>query len=214
MEISTMQAEASLFTLLPDEKHQLQLERLQSTLNRAYRHVPYHANQLNDLGIEPADIATLADLQRLPFMQRADFSEHYPYDLFAVPLRDIVRIHTAPGTTRNPTVSGYTAQDREHWRHMLSRAMQAAGITPHDILQISLNPGLANWGRDYKDGAESMGASVIPNTQLSIEKQLMVLRDYKTTALITTPAMAGHLARHMTDSGMGPAALSLKTLII
>lgn len=209
-----MQAEASYFTLLPDEKHQLQLERLQSTLNRAYRHVPYHANQLNELGIEPADIATLADLQRLPFMQRADFSEHYPYDLFAVPLRDIVRIHTAPGTTRNPTVSGYTAQDREHWRHMLSRAMHAAGITPHDILQISLNPGLANWGRDYKDGAESMGASVIPNTQLSIEKQLMVLRDYKTTALITTPAMAGHLARHMTDSGMGPAALSLKTLII
>ncbi len=202
------------FNLLPDEKHQLQLERLQSTLNRAYRHVPFHTNRLNVLGVEPSDIATLAEIDRLPFMERADFSQHYPYDLFAVPLRDIVRIHTAPGTTRNPTVSGYTAQDLEHWRQMLARAMTAAGVTPNDILQISLNPGLANWGRDYKDGAESLGASVIPNTQLSVEKQLMVLRDYKTTALITTPAMAAHLADYMSDTGMGPASLSLHTLIL
>lgn len=202
------------FDLLPEEKHQLQLERLQSTLNRACRHVPFHANRFSILELEPSDITTLADLGRLPFMERADFSEHYPYDLFAVPLRDIVRIHTAPGTTRNPTVSGYTPQDLKHWRQMLARALNAAGLTPHDILQISLNPGLANWGRDYKDGAEHLGASVIPNTQLSIEKQLMVLRDYKTTALITTPAVAGHLADYMAQTGMGPASLSLHTLIL
>ncbi|MCF8025726.1 MAG: AMP-binding protein, partial [Desulfobacteraceae bacterium] len=204
----------SFFTIEKEAKQQLQLERLQSTLNRAYRHVPFHTNRLEVLGVEPSDITALADLGRLPFMERADFSEHYPYDLFAVPLRDIVRIHTAPGTTRNPTVSGYTSQDLEHWRQILARAMKAAGLNAADIIQIALNPGLDNWGRDYKDGAESMGASVIPNTQLSVEKHLMVLRDYKTTVLITTPAMAGHLADHMTETGMGPASLSLHTLIL
>ncbi|MFP3998825.1 MAG: phenylacetate--CoA ligase family protein [Desulfobacterales bacterium] len=213
MEISTMPSDP-FFTLKPDEKNQMQLERLQSTLNRAYKHVPFHANRFDATGIEPADIATLADLERLPFMERADFSQHYPYDLFAVPLRDIVRIHTAPGTTRNPTVSGYTTQDLEQWKNILARAMKAAGATPTDILQIALNPGLANWGRDYKDGAESMGASVIPNTQLSVEKHLMVLRDYKTTVLVTTPAMAGHLADYMAETGLGPASLSLHTLIL
>lgn len=202
------------FTYEPEAKQQLQLERLQSTLNRAYRHVPFHTNRLDILGLEPSDIAALANLNRLPFMERADFSEHYPYDLFAVPLKDIVRIHTAPGTTRNPTVSGYTSQDLEHWKHILARAMKTAGITAADIIQIALNPGLDNWGRDYKDGAESMGASVIPNTQLSVEKHMMVLRDYKTTVLITTPSMAGNLADRMTEAGMGPAALSLHTLIL
>ncbi len=202
------------FQLLAEEKHQVQLERLQSTLNRACRNVPFHANRLGVMGVEPSDISDLADIARLPFMERADFSQHYPYDLFAVPLRDIVRIHTAPGTTRNPTVSGYTVQDLEHWRQILARALAAAGVSPNDILQIALNPGLANWGRDYKDGAESMGASVIPNTQLSMEKHLMVLRDYKTTVLITTPAMAGHLADSMTETGMGPSSLSLHTLIL
>ncbi|MFW6334356.1 MAG: phenylacetate--CoA ligase family protein [Desulfosalsimonas sp.] len=213
MEISTMQSEP-LFTLEPEQKHQLQLERLQSTLNRACRHVPFHANRLGVLGLEPSDISSLADLQKLPFMVRADFSQHYPYDLFAVPLRDIVRIHTAPGTTRNPTVSGYTLQDLQHWQAMLGRALKSAGASQSDILQIALNPGLANWGRDYKDGAESMGASVIPNTQLSVEKHLMVLRDYKTTVLVTTPAMAGHLADRMEETGMGPAAFSLHTVIL
>ncbi|MFP4193477.1 MAG: phenylacetate--CoA ligase family protein [Desulfobacterales bacterium] len=213
MEISTMTSDP-FFTLKPEEKHQIQLERLQSTLNRAYRHVHFHANRFDIIGAEPGDVATLTDLQRLPFMERADFSQHYPYDLFAVPLRDIVRIHTAPGTTRNPTVSGYTYQDLDQWKSILSRAMKAAGTTPSDILQVALNPGLANWGRDYKDGAESMGASVIPNTQLSVEKHLMVLRDYKTTVLVTTPAMAGHLADYMAETGLGPALLSLHTLIL
>ncbi|MBA2881736.1 phenylacetate-CoA ligase [Desulfosalsimonas propionicica] len=202
------------FQLSAEEKQQVQIERLQSTLNRACRHVPFHANRLGVLGMEPSDISALADIARLPFMERADFSEHYPYDLFAVPLRDIVRIHTAPGTTRNPTVSGYTAQDLDHWRHILGRALRTAGIGANDILQIALNPGLANWGRDYKDGAEAIGASVIPNTPLSVEKQLMVLRDYKTTVLITTPAMAGHLADYTVEKGIGPASLSLHTLVL
>ena len=198
----------------PEDKHQLQLERLQSTLNRAFRQVSFHRQRMKAAGIEPGQIESAADVAKLPFLERADFNEHYPYELFAVPLRDIVRIHTAPGISRNPTVSGYTAQDLGSWRDMTRRALSAASVSPNDILQIAFNPGLANWGRDYKDAAEDMGVSVIPNTWLSTDKQFMVLRDYKTTVLITSPAFALQLAGYMHRMQVGPAALNLHTIII
>lgn len=196
------------------EKAQLQLERLQSTLNRAYRNVPFHKKRFKDMGIDISGVSALADLARLPFMERRHISDNYPYDLFAVPLRDIVRIHTAPGTTQKPTVSGYTPQDLSVWQHILTRALLASGITPHDILQITLSPGLANWGRDYKSGAEAIEASVIPHTPLSIEKKMMVLMDYRTSALITTPSSARQLAAHVRERDISPTALELKTLIL
>ncbi len=198
----------------PEEKKQLQLERLQSTLNRAYRQVNFHKKRMQASGFEPDQVESIDDLTRLPFLNRSDFSEHYPYELFAVPLRDIVRIHTAPGTSRNPTVSGYTSQDLSMWRRITERALSAASVSSHDILQISFNPGLNNWGRDYKDSAENMGVSVIPNTQLSINKHFMVLRDYKTTVLVTTPALATQLADYMYREQVGPAVLKLQSIII
>ena len=197
-----------------EEKTQLQLERLQSTLNRAYRNVPFHKHRFKEMGIDLSSIEGLTDISRLPFMERRHISENYPYNLFAVPLRDIVRIHTASGTSQNPTVSGYTPQDLANWRFMLARALQAAFVTPHDILQITLNPGLANCGRDYKYGAESIEASVIPHTPMSLEKKLMVLRDYKTSVLITTPSSAIQLAAHIRENEVNPNALALKTVIL
>jgi len=192
------------------ERLQLQLERLQSTLNRAYRNVPFHQHRLSSDNI----IENTEDIARLPFMERAHFAEHYPYNLFAVPLRDIVRIHTAPGTGDNPTVSGYTRQDLQVWQQIVSAALKAAGVDHHDILQIHLDAGLANWGRDYKDGAEAIGAGVIPNTAMSAEKQIMILRDYRTSVLITTPSAAFQLADHLFKANLNPTALSLKTLIL
>lgn len=197
-----------------EEIEQLQLERLQSTLNRAFRSVPFHRNRFSEAGIDPSEIEKRSDIDRIPFMERKHLGEYYPYGLFAVPLRDIVRIHTAPGTSLNPTVSGYTCQDLKHWREIAAQALKTAGVTAHDILQISLDPGLANWGRDYKDGAETLEASVIPNTVLSIEKQLMVLRDYKTSVLITTPGVALMLAEQTLTNGLNPTKLSLKTIIL
>ncbi len=197
-----------------EQRIQVQLERLQSTLNRAYRNVPFHQNRFHEHGMDPSRIETLADLAKLPFMMRKDLGEHYPYGLFAVPLRDIVRIHTAPGTNPNPTVTGYTKQDLKVWGEMTARALAASGVNPLDILQVTFDPGLANWGRDYKDGAELLGASVIPNTPLSIEKQLMVLRDYKTTVLIITPSSASQLASHMFHTKFNPTGLNLRVLIL
>ncbi|MDO9262603.1 MAG: phenylacetate--CoA ligase family protein, partial [Desulfosalsimonadaceae bacterium] len=197
-----------------EEKIQLQLERLQSTLNRAYRNVPFHKKRFKDMGIDISEVNRLTDLARLPFMERHHISDNYPYDLFAVPLRDIVRIHTAPGTTQKPTVSGYTPQDLSIWQTILTRALLASNITPHDILQITLNPGLANWGRDYKSGAEAIEASVIPHTPMSVEKKVMVLMDYRTSVLITTPASARQLADYVKKEDINTTAMGLKTLIL
>ncbi|MFZ2631916.1 MAG: phenylacetate--CoA ligase family protein [Desulfosalsimonadaceae bacterium] len=197
-----------------EEKIQLQLERLQSTLNRAYRNVPFHKKRFKDMGIDISEVNRLSDLARLPFMERHHISDNYPYDLFAVPLRDIVRIHTAPGTTQKPTVSGYTPQDLSIWQTILTRALLASKITPHDILQITLNPGLANWGRDYKSGAEAIEASVIPHTPMSVEKKVMVLMDYRTSVLITTPASARQLADYVRKEEINTTAMGLKTLIL
>ncbi len=154
------------------------------------------------------------DIAALPFMERKHLGEHYPYGLFAVPLKDIVRIHTAPGTSKNPTVSGYARQDVTHWHNMVAHALAAAGVDSRDILQVSLESGLANWGRDYKEGAETLETGVIPNTPLSPEKQLMVLRDYKISVLVTTPSEAAQLAFRMFQAGLNPTNLNLKRLIL
>ena len=209
-----MMSATDIELLTAEEKNQLQFERLQSTLNRANRHVIFHQKRFAQAGVDPGRIQSLADVANLPFMERSHLSQHYPYDLFAVPLRDIVRIHTAPGTTRNPTVSGYTPQDLKIWQQILARSLKAAGVTPHDILQINLTPGLANWGRDYKAGAELIEASVIPNIPLSIEKKLMVLRDYKTSVLVTPPALAMELAGYIRKQAVNTNALEIKTLIL
>lgn len=209
-----MMTNNDFITLSPEEQNQLQLERLQSTLNRAYRNVPFHSKRFKEMDIDLSQIEKLSDISRLPFMERRHISENYPYNLFAVPLRDIVRIHTAPGTTHNPTVSGYTPQDLSHWQSILARSLQASGVTAHDILQITLNPGLSNWGRDYKHGAEAIEAGVIPHTPMAIEKKLMVLRDYKTSVLITTPSLALQLAHYILKNEIITNILELKTLII
>ena len=193
-----------------EEKEQLKLERLQSTLNRAYKNVPFHRKRFLQAGISPQDITAVCDLEKLAFMDRSHLSTHYPYGLFALPLRDIVRIHTAPGTGENPFISGYSKADLLIWKKLVARSLEAAGVTDMDILQIHLPPGLANWGRDYKDGGEALGAGVIPNTQLSLSKTLMVLRDYKTTTLVTIPAFAAQLADHIDKK----RKLNLKRIIL
>jgi len=203
-----------LSNLTVEEKNQLKLERLQSTLNRAYKNVPFHRNRLIESRLLPENIVSLTDLAKLPLMERSHLGIHYPYGLFAVPLRDIVRIHTAPGTGTNPSISGYTKTDLMIWQKLVARSLESAGVTSMDILQINLPPGLANWGRDYKDGAENIGTSVIPNSPLSLAKTLMVLRDYKTTTLVTTLAFAEQLMEHMFENERNPNEFNLKRVVL
>jgi phenylacetate-CoA ligase len=197
-----------------EDKEQLKLERLQTTLNRAYKNVPFHRKRFAALGLLPENIVSLDDLTRLPFMDRSHLVTHYPYGLFAVPLRDIVRIHTAPGTGERPSVSGYTRADLLIWQKLVARSLAAAGVCETDIVQIHLPPGLSGWARDYKDGGEALGAGVIPNSPLSLAKTLMVLRDYKTTTLVTTPVFARELMEHMFEREFNPNELNLARIIL
>jgi phenylacetate-CoA ligase len=200
--------------LEPEERAQLQLERLQSTLNRAYKNVPFYRNRLQENGIEPAQVETISALPHIPFTVRDDLSENYPYGLFAVPLRDVVRIHTAQGSVLKPTVSGFTKQDLGVSRELVARALFAAGVAKNDILQIDLDSGLINWGRAYKDGAEAIESSVIPQTILTPEKQLMLLRDYKTSVLISSHAAATQMMQLAFRANLNPNELALKTIIL
>ena len=141
-------------------------------------------------------------------------SQNYPYGLFAVPLRDVVRIQSSPGTTDNPVVVGYTSGDLRFWRELCARLYRSADVGKDDIVQIILAGGLNNWARDLKDGAEHLGASVIPLSNLNFAKQLMVMRDYKTSVLVTTPSYARHLVDVMDTMGLMAADFNLKRAIL
>ncbi len=197
--------------LLPDRWKQWHTELLQSTVNRVYNRVPFYRKRMDELGIRPEDIHSVEDLKKLPLTSRKDLSNNYPYDLFAVPLRDIVRIHTLRGSQATPVVLGYTKQDLEHRVKLTKRFLQTCGITPDDIVQICLDSGMAVWGQEIKDGAEALGALVIPPDPLNSRAQLQVLADFKTSVLVTTPSYGRHLLHELERLNIPLASLSLKT---
>jgi len=192
---------------------QLQLERLQSTLNRAYKHVPFYGREFDALGVDPNSISSVDDITRLPFTTREDLGNNYPYGLFAVPLRDIVRISSSPGTTVKPVVVGYTKTDLKVRDAITARFLVAGGVVDTDVVQICLNPSLSNWGRTLKEGAEKIGASVMPMSQMSISKQLMAMEDFKASVLLTTPSYAMYMLGVMKSVGMDPNGFALKAIL-
>lgn len=193
-----------------EELQQLQLERLQATINRVYKNVTCYRNKFNGLGIVPEDIQSLDDLGKLPFTTKEDLRLNYPYGMFAVPLREVVRIHSSSGTTGKPTVVGYTKHDIKVWSNLVARFMTAAGVTHDDVVQIAFGYGLFTGAFGLHYGAETIGASVIPMSSGNTEKQIMIMQDYKTTALVCTPSYAITIADRMDKMGVDPKTLSLK----
>lgn len=199
------------FECMPrEELEQLQLERLQATINRAYKNVTCYRNKFNELGIVPEDIRSLDDLAKLPFTTKEDLRLNYPYGMFAVPLREVVRIHSSSGTTGKPTVVGYTRNDIKTWSSLVARFMTAAGVTHDDVVQIAFGYGLFTGAFGLHYGSELIGASVIPMSSGNTEKQIMIMQDYKSTALVSTPSYAITLADRMEKMGIDPKSLSLK----
>jgi len=192
------------------ELEQLQLERLEATLSRVYRHVPFYRRKLDELGFNPDELRSADDLRRLPFTTRADLSETQPYGLFAVPLRDIVRVHASSGSTGLATAVGYTRNDLRTWSSLTARLLAAGGVTKEDVVQIAFDYGLFTGAFGLHQGAERLGASVVPVSSASARRQLGIMRDYRTTALVTTPSHALDIADAMMEMGVSPAALSLK----
>ncbi|MCK4797001.1 MAG: phenylacetate--CoA ligase [Spirochaetes bacterium] len=188
---------------------QLQIERVQTTLNRVYRNVAFYKTAFDEHKINIEKIRTLKDLQELPFTTKDDLRKSYPYDMFAVPLRDIIRIHSTSGTTGKPVVVGYTKNDIDIWSSLVARVLIAAGITEHDFVQIAFNYSLITGGFGFHYGAEEIGASVIPSSSEDISKQIMIMKDYKTTALASTPGYALHIASVLKEMKIHPEKLSL-----
>jgi phenylacetate-CoA ligase len=178
-----------------EDLEQLQIELLQSTLNRVYRSVAFYQKAFDDNRVDLEKIKDVDTLRQLPFTTKGDLQKSYPYDMFAVPLRNIVRIHSTSATTARPVVVGYTRDDLRNWTECTARLLVAAGLTEHDVVQIALDYTLNAGGFGFHQGAEHIGASVIPASMTaSIEKQLVIMRDFKTTVLVTTPSYAVNIA--------------------
>jgi phenylacetate-CoA ligase len=197
-----------------EDLEQVQLERLQSTLNRAYKNVSFYRKHFDAAQIDVSTVGALADIATFPFTTREDLGDNYPYGLFAVPLRDIVRISSSGGTTSNPLVVGYTKNDLRVRDTVTARFLAAGGVDETDVVQICLNPGLSNWGRALKEGAEDIGASVMPMSHMNTSKQIMAMQDYKTSVLLTTPSYAMHMLDVMETSGTDLKRLALKAILV
>ena len=202
-------------TLSRKEMEALQLERLKETVARVYERVEPYRKKMDEAGVKPEDIKSLADLKKLPFVTKQDMRDNYPYGLFAVPMDDIVRIHASSGTTGKPTVVGYTAGDMETWTDCVSRIAAAGGATSSDIAQICFGYGMFTGALGLHYGLENMGAAIVPSSTGNSEKQLMYMKDFGTTLLVATPSYALRLAEVAAEVGIDPKSdLKVKTALV
>ncbi|GAB4345436.1 MAG: phenylacetate--CoA ligase [Candidatus Abyssubacteria bacterium] len=193
-----------------DELEALQLKRLKSLVKRLYANVPYFRNKLDSLHLKPAEIKSLKDLQKLPFITKHDLRETYPFGLFATPLRDVVRIHSSSGTTGKPVVAGYTRADLNLWAELMARTMTAGGMTADDIVQNAYGYGLFTGGLGIHYGAEKIGATVIPISGGNTKRQLMIMEDFGTTVLACTPSYCLQIAEVAEEMGLDMRAMKLR----
>jgi len=193
-----------------DELRELQFKRLQMTLRWAYENVPFHHERWTALKLKPGDIKCVEDLTKLPFMVRSDFRAAYPYNLFALPLEKVIRIHASSGTMSNPTVVGYSRGDLSTWAELCARVAVAGGARSQDVAQITFEYGLTTGAFGLHAGLERVGASVIPASTGNTQRQLQIMRDFKTTVLVGTPSYIMHLTEVAQESGYDLGSLSLR----
>lgn len=191
-------------TLDREQFRDIQSKRLKEMVQRVYESVPHYKKKFDTMGLSPADIQSVDDLSKLPFTTKLDFRDNYPYGLFAVPQKQVVRIHASSGTTGKPTVVGYTKNDMEMWKEMIARLVTMAGVTDEDVAQISFGYGLFTGAFGLHQGLEHVGATVIPMSSGNTHKQIMVMQDFGTTALISTPSYALHMAEIAKEMGIDP----------
>lgn len=201
-------------TMPREELLQLQLERLQATLNRAMRNVSFYRERFAPLDFVPDGVRSLEDLARLPLTSRMDLATGYPYGFLAVPLREVVRMDTAPGLTFGPAVTAYTRNDLAHWAELAARVMTAAGISADSVVQIPFETGMFDAGFGFVSGAQLIGASVISVPGGDYAKQVQVMHDYRTTVLVAMPSDALHLADELDERDLGPRGLWLQTALL
>ena len=187
-----------------EERRILQGKRLHETVQHEYDNVPYYRERMDAKGVTPDDIQTVEDIVKLPFMQKTDLRDTFPFGLFAVPNSEIVRIQGSSGTTGKPIVSGYTEGDVKIWTEMVSRALAAAGADKDDVVQVCYGYGLFTGGLGAHQGATNVGAMVIPMSSGNTQRQLMMMQELGTTILMCTPSYAAYLGESIRDAGLVP----------
>lgn len=193
-----------------EELRKLQGERVKTMVKRVYDSVPFYRKKLQDAGIEPGDITTIDDLQKLPFTTKQDLRDNYPFGLFTVPQADIVRLHASSGTTGKSTVVGYTHNDIEMWSEVVARSLTMAGVGKSDIIQVAYGYGLFTGGLGLHYGAEKVGATVIPISGGNTKKQLQLMEDFGSTVLACTPSYAAYLGEALTEEKIDRRNIKLK----
>ena len=201
---------APIETASRDEITALQLQRLRSTLQRAYDHVPHYRQAFDAKGVHPGDCKQLADLAKFPFTVKKDLRDNYPFGLFAVPREQVVRLHASSGTTGKPTVVGYTKNDIATWADLVARSIRAAGGRAGDIIQIAYGYGLFTGGLGAHYGAEKLGCTVIPMSGGQTEKQVQLICDLAPKIIMVTPSYMQVIIEEFARQGIDARETSLK----
>ena len=197
-------------TLPREDLRNLQLHRLCATVERCYQTVKYYREAMDELGVKPSHIQSVADVRLLPFTKKENLRENYPFGMFAVPTDQVIRIHASSGTTGKPTVVGYTRRDIRTWARVMARSLAAAGLRAGDRLHNAYGYGLFTGGLGLHYGAEELGLMVTPISGGQTQRQIMLMRDFKPTGLSCTPSYALNLAETAEDMNVDLRKLSLK----
>jgi phenylacetate-CoA ligase len=187
---------------LPREKlEELQTKRLKETISRVYKNVPFYKQKFDELGILPEDIKSIHDINKLPFTKKQDLRDNYPFGLFAVNQDAVVRIHSSSGTTGKPTVVGYTKNDMDVWNEVMARVFTMCGVNSEDTVHNAYGYGLFTGGLGVHNGAETVGATIVPSSGGFTSRQLLLMKDFGATVLTSTPSFALHMAETAKEEG-------------
>ena len=197
-------------TMERTELARLQLDRLKHAVAYMYERVPFYHQSLDEAGIDPYKIRILSDVRHLPFTTKDDFRTNYPYGLFAVPLDEVVRIHSSSGTTGKPVVVGYTTNDLETWAELCARFITAAGAVPSDIAQVAFGYGMFTGGFGLHYGLEKVGITVVPHSAGNTARQIQFMQDFGTTVLVATPSYALYLGEILAKRGNDMSRFKLR----
>ena len=192
------------------ELEALQSYRLSRTVRRVYENVAPYRKKMDEAGVKPEDIKSIADLQKLPFTVKQDLRDNYPYGMFASPMKDVVRIHASSGTTGKQTVVGYTAHDIDMWAECAARALVSVGGTKDDFIHISYGYGLFTGGLGLHYGAEKLGATAIPASAGNSMRQLQLFKDFGSSIICMTPSYAISLIELMKENNISKDEFKLK----
>lgn len=189
-----------------EELRDLQFKRMKWTLEHAYKNSPMYTKKFDEAGVHPSDFKCLEDINKFPYTTKQDLREHYPFDSFAVPMENVVRVHASSGTTGNPTVVGYTQNDIDTWANVVARSIRAAGGSAKDIIHVAYGYGLFTGGLGAHYGAERLGATVIPMSGGQTEKQVQLIDQFKPTMIMVTPSYCLNLLDKLEEHYGGDAS--------